>query len=129
MPEIAIQLEDCADSPIVLVQVAEEEAPEVLSATSPERAGLGERLRAAGTAVSEQMTTVAAEVFTESLEVIPHMGDLVLARVKEMREHPREVEVTMAFKISAKGNIKVVEANGEAHIQITLRWAPAAAGD
>lgn len=123
MPEIAIQLEDRDDAPIVLVEVAEDGALAAARSTGPERAGLGERVRAASTAVTGQMSTVAAEAFKESLEAIPHMGDLVLAKVKEMRERPSEVEVTMGFKIAAKGNIKMVEANGEAHLQITLKWA------
>jgi len=123
MPQIAIQLDDRADAPIVLVQVTEDDAPTTASTTGPERAGLGERVRATGAAVTEQMSTIAAEAFKESLEAIPHMGDLVLTKVKEMRERPREVEVTMAFKISAKGNLKMVEANGEAHLQVTLKWS------
>jgi hypothetical protein len=35
---------------------------------------------------------------------------------------PREVEVTMGFKLGTKGKIKLVEASAEVHFQVTIRW-------
>jgi hypothetical protein len=122
VPEIAIRLEDRDNAPIIFVEADDAVKPSASKAGGPERAGLRERVTEAGAAVGGQMATISAEAFNASLESIPQMGDVVLEKIKAMRQRPREVEVTMSFKIGAKGNIKMVEANGEAHLLVTFRW-------
>ncbi|MEU6248380.1 CU044_2847 family protein [Glycomyces sp. NPDC047010] len=118
MPDIEIEFEDPPRSRTITVEVSDESSPPEAGLEGPQRVGLIDRSAALGARIAG----VSAATFNESLAAVPLMGEAVLDQIEAMQRRPREVEVAMCFKISAKGTIKLVEASGEAHLQVTLRW-------
>ena len=59
--------------------------------------------------------------FTKIVNKIPMLTNSVFSALKEINE-PKEVELEMGIKLSAKTGVVIASADSEAHFKLKIKW-------
>jgi Trypsin-co-occurring domain 1 len=61
--------------------------------------------------------------FEDMLQKIKPFCESIITNIKELSVKPDSASAEFGIKVSAKGNLFIVEASGEATLKITLNWS------
>ncbi len=60
--------------------------------------------------------------FEDMLQKIKPFCESIITNIKELSVKPDSASAEFGMKVSAKGNLFIVEASGEATLKVTLNW-------
>jgi hypothetical protein len=74
--------------------------------------------------LKEKVVELGRPLFAEGLALVRECAEQVVEQLGEMpaESRPDEYEVQLAVKLDAKVGAKIVDVNGGAQLQVTLRW-------
>jgi hypothetical protein len=64
----------------------------------------------------------AADSFDKALEPLKEVSNSIINCIKEFSSSPKEVEVELGLKFTAKAGIILTSLDSEAHLKIVLKW-------
>ncbi|MVN22257.1 CU044_2847 family protein [Mucilaginibacter arboris] len=62
------------------------------------------------------------EGFDQALYPLQQVSNSIINCIREISNSPKEVEVELGFKFTAKAGIILTSLDSEAHFRITLKW-------
>jgi Trypsin-co-occurring domain 1 len=70
----------------------------------------------------DQIVDKAHQTFESALDKIRPVANVILTKVRNIKEPADEVEVKFGIKISAELGAVIASGNGEVNYEITLKW-------
>ena len=61
--------------------------------------------------------------FEDMLQKIKPFCESIITNIKQLSVKPDSASAEFGLKVSAKGNLFIVEASGEATLKVTLNWS------
>jgi hypothetical protein len=71
---------------------------------------------------AERVMTTTREAFAKTLEGITPALESAMTAINRLARKPDEFEINFGFTLGAKGDIKIVAAEGEANFNVRVLW-------
>ena len=81
-----------------------------------------------GAAETRGIVDNAKESFEKALHPLKEVSNSIINCIKDISNSPKEVEVELGLKFTAKAGIILTSLDSEAHFKITLKWVNEANG-
>ena len=75
-----------------------------------------------GAAETRGIVDNAKESFEKALHPLKEVSNSIINCIKDISNSPKEVEVELGLKFTAKAGIILTSLDSEAHFKITLKW-------
>ena len=82
----------------------------------------GEVLASGPWDTAERVMTTTKEALAKTLEGITPALESAMAAISRLARKPDEFEINFGFTLGAKGDIKIVAAEGEANFNVRVLW-------
>ena len=80
------------------------------------------QMRGGGAAEARGIVDNAKESFEKALHPLKEVSNSIINCIKDISNSPKEVEVELGLKFTAKAGIILTSLDSEAHFKITLKW-------